>query len=124
MSGAAPKLVIQKMWDVTIVDFQEARLLEAHQIEAIGQELYRLVDQMDRKKLVLDFGKVQFLASAAIGVLMNLHKKSAAIGGTFIICSLKKELMKVFEIMRLTQVFKFAANEGEALRMLGYTAAQ
>lgn len=121
--STAPKIVVQKMWDVTIVDFQEARLLEAQQIDALGQELYRLVDEMDRKKIVLDFSKVQFLASAAIGVLMTLHKKAGAIKGSFVICGLKKELMKIFEIMGLTKVFKFAADEGEALRLFGYTAA-
>lgn len=122
--SVAPKILIQKMWDVTIVDFQEARLLEAEQIEAIGRQLYRLVDEMDVKKIILDFAKVQFLASAAIGVLMNLHKKSTAIKGTFIICGMRKDLMKVFEIMRLTKVFRFAANEDEALAQLGYTAAR
>ena len=122
--STTPKILVQKMWDVTVVDFQEARLLEAQQIEAIAKELYRLVDEMHVKKLILDFGKVQFLASAAIGVLMNLHKKSTAIKGTVIICSLRKELMKVFEIMKLTKVLKFAANEDEALVQLGYTAAR
>ena len=121
--SVAPKIVIQKMWDVTVVDFQEVRLLDAQQIEAISRELYRLVDEMDRKKLVLDFTKVQFLASAAIGVLMTLHQKSMAIKGTFVICGLRRELMKVFEIMKLTKVFRFAPNEGEALALLGYTAA-
>ncbi|MEW6250305.1 MAG: STAS domain-containing protein [Planctomycetota bacterium] len=119
----APKILIQTTWDVTIVDFQEARLLEAQQIEAIGTALYRLVDEMNRKKIILDFAKVQFLASAAIGMLMNLHRKMTAIKGTFVICSLRKDLMKVFEIMKLTKVFKFAANEDEALALLGYTAA-
>ena len=121
--SVAPKILVQTMWDVTVVDFQEARLLEAQQIEAIGRELFRLVDEMDRKKLVLDFAKVQFLASAAIGMLMNLHKKTTANKGTFVICSLRRELMKVFEIMQLTKVFKFAANEDEALALFGYTAA-
>jgi len=86
-------------------------------------DLYRLVDEMNRKKIILDFAKVQFLASAAIGMLMNLHRKITAIKGTFVICSLRKDLMKVFEIMKLTKVFKFAANEDEALALLGYTAA-
>jgi len=121
--SVAPKILVQKTWDVTIVDFQEVRLLEVHQIESIGRELYRLVDEMDRKKIILDFTKVQFLASAAIGMLMTLHKKMTAIKGTFIICGLKRDLMKVFEIMKLTKVFRFATNEDEALGQLGYTAA-
>jgi anti-sigma B factor antagonist len=121
--STAPKIVIQKMWEVTVVDFQDGRLLEVQQIEAIGKELYRLVDEMDVKKLVLDFSKVQFLASAAIGMLMTLHRKSTAIKGSFVICGLRRDLMKVFEIMKLTKVFKFAANENEALALFGYTGA-
>jgi anti-sigma B factor antagonist len=120
---SAGSLVIQKMWDVTIVDFQDVRLTESQQLDSIGEELYRLVDEMDRKKLVLDFTKVQFLASAAVGVLMKLHRKSTAIKGTFIICGLRPQLMKVFEIMKLTKLLKFAPNEQEALRALGYAGA-
>lgn len=121
--SVAPKIVIQETSDVTIVDFQEVRLLEARQIEAVGRELCRLVDELGRKKVILDFSKVQFLASAAIGMLMTVYKKSTAIKGTFIICGLRRELMKVFEIMKLTKLFRFAANEDEALAQLGCTAA-
>lgn len=116
-------LLIQKISDVTIVTFQEARLLESQKLEALGQELYRLVDQMDRKKLVVDCTKVQFLASAAISVFVNLQKKSTAIKGTLIICGMRKDLMQVFEITRLTKLFKFAADEKAALQMLGVTSA-
>lgn len=115
-----PKIMVQKMWDVTIVDFEESRLLDSLQIEAIGKELYRLVDEMDRKKLILDFSKVQFMSSAAIGVLMNLHKKSAAIKGAFVICSMRKDLMQIFEIMSLTKVFKFAPTQQDAFSLLGH----
>jgi anti-anti-sigma factor len=122
--SVAPKIVVQRMWDVTVVDFQAGRLLEVQLIDSIGKELYRLVDEMDSKKLILDFSKVQFLASAAIGMLMTLHRKSTAIKGTFVICGLRRELMKVFEIMKLTRVFKFAATEEEALGLFGYTAGR
>lgn len=121
--SAAPKILIQQMWDVTVVDIQEPRLLEAQQIEAVGRELFRLVDEMDRKKLILDLTKVQLLASAAIGMLMTLHKKSVAIKGNLIICGLRRELMRLFEIMKLTKAFQFAATEGEALEKMGYKAA-
>ena len=120
----APKILIQKIGDVTVVDFNQVRLLEAQQIEAIGRELYQLVDQMHRQKLILDLSNVQFLASAAIGMLMNLHNKATAIKGTFVICGLRRELMRVFEIMKLTKVFKFAGSEDEALELLGRPPAR
>ena len=121
--AAGPGIVVQKMWDVTVVDFQEAKILEVQQLDAISQELFRLVDDLDRRKIILDFSRVQFLASAAIGLVMNLHRKTTAVKGTLVLCGLRKELMKVFEIMKLTKVLQFAANEGEALKVFGYTAA-
>ena len=121
--AAGPGIEVQKMWDVTVVDFQEAKILEVQQLDAIGQELFRLVDDLDRRKIILDFSRVQFLASAAIGLVMNLHRKTTAVKGTLVLCGLRKELMKVFEIMKLTKVLQFAANEGDALKVFGYTAA-
>lgn len=116
----APKLFVQKVVDVTIVDFQEVRLLEAHRIDAIGEELTKFVEQMDRKKLVLDFSKVQFLASAAIGMLLNLHKKCLTAKGSLVLCGVRKDIMKVFEIMKLTKLLKFCADEKEALGVFGH----
>jgi len=120
--SASANLLIQKMWDVTLVTLQEPRLLDSKQLENLGKELYRLVDELDRKKLVVDFTKVQFLASAAISVFLNLLKKSNAIKGTLILCGMRKELMQVFEITKLTKLFKFAADEKEALKLLGYSS--
>jgi anti-sigma B factor antagonist len=111
-------MVIQRVGDITFVRFQDSRLLDGQQLDAIGRELYRLVDEMDRKKLLLDFSKVQFLASAAIGILVNLRKKSGAIKGVVVLCGLRKDIMKVFEITKLTKVLTFAPNEKKALKML------
>jgi anti-sigma B factor antagonist len=112
-------LLVQKIQDATVVSIQDPRLLESRQLEALGEELYRLVDQMDRKKLVVDCTKVQFLASAAISVFLNLQKKSSAIKGTLVICGMRKELMQVFEITKLTKLFRFATDEKAALQLLG-----
>jgi anti-sigma B factor antagonist len=122
MMAAPIQIMVQKVQDVTVVDLQDARLLETHVIDEMGEQLYRLVDKLDRKKLVLDFSKVQFLSSAAIGVLLNLHKKSAAIKGTMVLCGLKKDILKVFEIMKLNKLLKICADEREALAVFGVNA--
>jgi anti-sigma B factor antagonist len=105
---------------VTIVDFQDARILDAVQIEEIGKELFRLVDDMDRKKLVLDFSKVRFLSSSTIGVLISLRKKTADIDGTLVICGLRSELMEIFKIMKIQKLFTFCADEQKAMHVFGF----
>ena len=115
-------IMVQRIADVTFVDIQEARLLDSRDLDALAEQLYRLVDKMDRKKLVVDFSRVQFLASAAIGVVTTLHKKSVAIKGTLVLCGLRKELMKVFEIMNLTKLLRFSADAKEALAVFAVSA--
>jgi anti-sigma B factor antagonist len=122
MAGAA-RLLIHPFRDVTVVNFQDASILDAAQVESIGEDLYDLVDNKARKKIVLDFTKVQFLSSSALGVLIMLRKKAAAIKGEIVICGIRKELMKVFEITNLTRMFTFAASEEKALAHFGITSA-
>jgi len=107
-------LLIQREMDVTIVDFQESRMLDAHHIELIGQQLFRLVDQMDRKKLVLDFSKVRHLSSSAIGMLLTLNTKSKAIKGRVVLSGVRPDVMKIFEIMKLNKLLTFVPNLNDA----------
>lgn len=112
--------MIQKLLDVTIVEFQSPRLVDANSLDKIAEQLYELVDKKDRKKLVLDFGNVRFMSSSALGMLLNLNTKSAAIKGTLVLCGLRKDLMKVFEITKLTKILRFCADEKEALAVFGH----
>ncbi len=121
--AARANLLIQTIREVTIVNFGDSSILDTLQVEQIGQELYALVDVKDRKKLLLDFSKVRFLSSSALGVLLTLQKKSAAIKGKLLLCGLRKELMNVFTISRLDRLFEFFEDEAAALASLGITAA-
>jgi len=121
---AAPsRLLIHPIRDVTIVNFQDASILDTAQIEQIGETLYDLVDNRSHRKIILDFAKVQFLSSSALGVLITLRKKSEAIKGTVVICSLKKDLRKVFKITRLDKLFEFYDDEAKALERFGISTA-
>jgi anti-sigma B factor antagonist len=111
-------VLIRDQGDITVVTFENPRLLEAFTIEKIGTDLYPLVEKLGCKKLILDFSKVQFFASAAVGLLINLQKKSAAIDGTLVICGLRKELRKVFELLKLTKLFTFSDTVEAALETL------
>jgi len=119
----AEGLLIQHIRDVTIVNVESTSMLDTAQIQAFGDAVYKLVEVKYCKKLVLDFSRVQFMSSAALGVMINLRNKSAAIKGQLVICGLKKDLMKVFEITKLVKLFTFRANEEEALAALGMTTA-
>ncbi|MGQ9650435.1 MAG: STAS domain-containing protein [Phycisphaerae bacterium] len=112
-------LVIQSIREVTVVNFEDSSILDTLQIQTIGSALYDLVDNRNCRKLILDFSKVRFLSSSALGMLITLRKKAAAIKGELGICAMRDDLRKVFTISRLDQLFNFYKNEEEALNAFG-----
>lgn len=120
---SADGIVITPMQDITVVSFQAASILDAPVIQAIGSELYVLVDQKAMRKIILDFSMVKFLSSQMLGVLVSLHKKSAAIKGRVVLCGLRPEILKVFAIMNLNKVLTIVDNEAKACEVLGMRAS-
>ena len=116
-------LLIVPIQDVTKVDFQELSILDAPVIEAIGKELYALVDQRAKRKIILDFSNVQFLSSQMLGVIINLHKRSASIKGKVVLCGLRPDLMKVFTMMKIDKFLSVVTGESDAMRVLGVREA-
>ncbi len=113
------KLRIRSVEDVTAVRFQNASILDAQLIHDIADELDRLIEVENKKKLLLDFTEVKFFSSSALGILVTLSKKMAKIEGQLVICALARELIKVFKITNLDKLFNFADDEDQALQMLG-----
>lgn len=113
---AQADLVITQIEGVCVVNFRNESILDGSVVQSIGEQLYALVDEQAHRKLVLDFSPVRFLSSTMIGVLIALHKKSQAIHGRVVLAGLREELFKVFKIMKLEKVLRFAPDEKEAVR--------
>ncbi|MCL6503358.1 MAG: STAS domain-containing protein, partial [Pirellulales bacterium] len=69
------RLEVAEVGDVTVVRFVDRKILDEASIQELGQELFQLVEGENRTKLVLNFSKVDFLSSAALGKLISLEKK-------------------------------------------------
>lgn len=117
----APKLLSHAIKDVMIVTFIDAHIRDLPQIEQIGQQLYDLIDNRDHKKLIIDFAKVQTFSSQALGILLTVDKKLVAKKGKLVLCCVRPELVRLFEIARLQKHFKFAKDEETALAVFGVT---
>jgi len=115
---AGDGIVITRVQGVTVAHLQAASILDLSAINEIGETLFRLVDEQACRKLIVDFQAVRFLSSQMIGVLISLHKKSAAIKGKVVLCGLRDDLMKVFRVARLDKVLRFADDESAGMHEL------
>jgi anti-sigma B factor antagonist len=110
------RLEVEDIGEVTVVNFTDKKILDEQNIQIIGEQLFRLVDELGRTKLLLNFGNVEYLSSAALGKLITLNRKVGNVGGRLILCNISPQIYEVFEITKLNKVFNIQKEEQAALQ--------
>ena len=75
------KIEVKEENGVSVVSFVEKKILDEGNIQITGNQLFSLIDDDHRDKLLLDFSNVEYLSSAALGKLIMLDKKVKAAKG-------------------------------------------
>lgn len=109
------RLDINEVGDVTVVRFRDRKIIDDMNIQELGQELFRLIENDDRRRLLLNFSAVDFLSSAALGKLITLEKKVKTHGGTMKLSNIRPEIYEVFAITKLDRLFDIKEDEADAL---------
>lgn len=100
---------------VHVATVELTKLMDGQGLEEVQQALSNLARQQPGLDLLVDLGNVQFLSSAAIGMLGMLHRKTWGAKGRMKICSIRPEVMQVLKLTRLDSVFDIHASREEAL---------
>lgn len=109
------RLEVSHVGDVTVVRFVDRKILDESNIQELGQELFRLVEEQKRSTLLLNFSNVEFLSSAALGKLITLDKKVKAHAGRLKLSNIRPEIYEVFAITKLNKLFDIKEDEADAL---------
>lgn len=109
------RLEVSEVGDVTVVKFVDRKILDVTNIHELGRELFALVEEQNKKKLLLNFSSVEFLSSETLGELIKLEKKVKQHSGKLILSNIKPEIYEVFAITRLNKLFDIRDDEAQAL---------
>jgi anti-sigma B factor antagonist len=115
MTQGNRRLDIEEVNGVTIARFTDKKILDESNIQIIGNQLFSLVDEDHRQKIILDFTNVEYLSSAALGKLITMDKKVKAAGGKLRLCSIRSDIKEVFKITRLDKLFQILDNRDKAV---------
>ncbi len=107
------RLIVEQVGDETRVRFADSKIHDKPNIEAIADELFHLVERLDRRKLLLDFGNIDYLSSAALGKLVSLNKKLQSVDGSLTLCNVPAKIYKVFQIAKLESMFSIERLPGD-----------
>ena len=111
------RLEVEDIGDVTVVSFTDKKILDEQNIQIIGEQLFSLIDELGRKKILLNFGNVEYMSSAALGKLITLNKKVQGASGKLVLCNIDANIREVFEITSIDKLFVIKGDEQEGLQV-------
>jgi anti-sigma B factor antagonist len=101
----------------TVVEFITDSLMNPMELEGIGQAIYKLVDSQHRHRLLLDFTKVKYLSSQAVGIILTLNKKLSQFpDASLVLCGVGSQLLQLLKITRLDKILTIKPTKAEALK--------
>src|SRR6185437_1836817 len=101
----------KQVGEVTVVELLDSRMAVMELLEL----LENAVADGAVNRLVLNFGGIQQVSSAALGKLLKLRGRADAARGRLRLCHLHPDLRQVFRITRLDALFDLHDAEAEAL---------
>lgn len=104
----------------TVVEITAASLLDAGELDEFGKGLYELVDLQDHRRMVLDFTRVTYVSSRAIGILVNMHNKIKALPkGLLVLCGVGPRVAELLKITRLDRLLTLRPTQRDAIGYFG-----
>lgn len=117
-----PHFTVQQIDKATVVEFRTASLMDPVDLQNVAEALYELVDKQDKRQIMMDFERVTYLSSQAIGIVLNMNKKLGTLKNSrLVLCGVGPRLMELVRITRLDRVLTIKPTQKEALATInGY----
>lgn len=100
--------------DVIVVKFDNINRFNALITEPVKEELKGLFSKQGTN-LVLNLEGIKFIDSSGFGVFLSIMKTAANSHGHFKICNIGKEVMELFKLLQLHNVFEIYDNQNDCL---------
>jgi len=108
--------------EIRIIAIDEVRLVDGAAIEECYRAIVDVLDKTEESCAVVHFGRVAFMSSAALGMLVRVHKKCKEYKIALKLCNIAPEIRQVFKITGLDKVFDIqedVARAKDALKKSG-----
>ncbi len=114
-AGPKPRILQELVDGVIVVSFTDTKLVTEDQILELGEQLSEIAEDAAKKKILLNFGNVQYCSSTVLGKLVAFKRKIDAVKGKLKLCCIHPDLLVPFKLTGLDRVFEIHAEEQAAL---------
>ena len=100
---------------------RDERLVDPSQLTRLFDDILAELSKRSEERVILDFASVEFMASAALGKLVQLNKKAKEFKVRLKLSGIRADIYEVFKITKLHKVFDIEKDEAAARKSLSKT---
>ncbi len=108
-------LKTEKINNVIVVKFNDIDRFNALIVEPVKEQLKSFFNKPDTR-LALNLEGIKFIDSSGFGVFLSIMKTANNNHGQFKICNIKAEVMELFKLLQLHNVFDLYESQEECVK--------
>lgn len=116
MSATDSVIQIADEGSVKKITFTQKSIIDETIIHQIGKDIIGVIDSMAKPKVLISFGGVDHLSSAALGVLITCHNRVRVKDGQLYLSDIPKPIFEIFKITKLNKMFQIVDTSDAALK--------
>lgn len=101
--------------DILTIYINELRLLDEMTIQQVHKEIMSVVEKTQEPNVLLHFGRVSFMSSSALGMLIRLNKKCKEFKIALKLSNICPNIREVFKITGLEKIFEIYPDANDAV---------
>jgi anti-anti-sigma factor len=113
-----PLLKHEVQGEVRFIIIQEVRLVDDETLQQLHKEILEVIEKTEEPNVLLHFGRVGFMSSAALGILIRVSKKCKEFKIAMTLCNIAPNIREVFKITGLEKVFEIYDQPADALEAI------
>jgi len=115
MTTAGSRLRVSERDGITRIEFVDRNILDEANIQQIGEEIGRIIDERPQPKVLISFDNVDHLSSAALGTLITINNRIRSKDGGLRLANIDKQIYEVFVITKLNKLFQIHETDDDAM---------
>lgn len=108
-------LKVELINNVYVASFENINRFNALITEPVKEQLNNLFNKPNTK-LILNLEGISFIDSSGFGVFLSVMKTASVNYGHFKLCNISKEVMELFKLLQLHNVFEIYSNLEDCLK--------
>ena len=114
-----PPLPVIEKDGVLVIAFEEGSSLNEAPSAGIRQGIYAVLQAEPERRAVVDLSKIDYISSTGIAFLIGIKRRVEGGGGRLVLVGLQADVLELFGVMKLVNLFEITTTQAEALELLG-----